>query len=249
MGAAGQHVDDFRPRQKSSATTASHNSWSMNLLQHVGAFAATFVALFPVVNPVGDAPIFLALTRSYPQSVRDILARKIALYGFMLLASSFLFGTPILDFFGISLAVIRMAGGMVIVATGWKLLNQDDNSEVDSKPGTVEGAMDHAFYPLTLPITVGPGCISIAITLGARMKHQDGPIWERGYLAALLGMFALCLLVLICYSRAHRLVKILGKSGTMILTRLSAFILLAIGVQIFWDGLHAGIPQLLSVTP
>jgi multiple antibiotic resistance protein len=165
----------------------------------------------------------------------------------MLLAGSFLFGTPILDFFGISLPIIRVAGGLVIAATGWKLLNQDDSSSRDdAKPGTMEDAMDHAFYPLTLPITVGPGCISIAITLGARMKHEAGPIWERGYVAALLGMFALCLLVLVCYSRADRLVQVLGKSGTTILTRLSAFILFAIGVQIIWDGLQAGLPQLLS---
>ena len=218
----------------------------MSLLRHLGAFAATFVALFPVVNPIGDAPIFLALTHAYPQSVRDILARKIAFYGFMLLAGSFLLGTPILDFFGISIVVVRLAGGMVLASTGWKLLNKDDSSDVDAKPGTLEYALDHAFYPLTLPITVGPGCISIAITLGARFKHEAGPVWERGYVAGLLGMLALCILVWICYSRADRLVKVLGKSGTTILTRLSAFILLAIGVQIIWDGLQAGIPQLLS---
>ena len=124
--------------------------------------------------------------------------------------------------------------------------------------------MGRAFYPLTLPITVGPGCISIAITLGAHMKHEAGPIWDRGYVSALIrrplgltipepcwwaehiGMFALCLLVSICYSRADRLVRMLGKSGTAILTRLSAFILLAIGVQIIWDGLKDGVPQLLS---
>lgn len=214
--------------------------------QHIGNFALTFVALFPVVNPIGDAPIFLALTQSYPQSVRTILARKIAFYGFMLLAASFLFGTPILDFFGISLVVIRIAGGMVLASTGWNLLNKDDSSAVGSKPGTLEYALEHAFYPLTLPITVGPGCISIAITLGARVKQEGGPIWERGYISALLGMFALCVLVWVCYSRADRLVKMLGKSGTQILTRLSAFILLAIGVQIMWDGLKMGIPQLFS---
>ena len=91
---------------------------------------------------------------------------------------------------------------------------------------------DHAFYPLTLPITVGPGCIFDCCHPRAQIKHEAGPIWERGYVASLLGMFVLCLLVFICYSRADRLVRVLGKSGTMILTRLSAFILLAIGVQI-----------------
>jgi multiple antibiotic resistance protein len=223
----------------------------MKIGEHIGDFAVTFVALFPVVNPIGCAPIFLALTRSYPQAVRKVLAGKVALYGFMLLVVSFLFGTPILDFFGISLAIIRIAGGLVVASTGWNLLNQDNNggdakNSVDSKSETLESALDYAFYPLTLPITVGPGCIAIAITLGARMKHESGPIWERGYIFALLGIFAICLLILICYSRADRLVKRLGKSGTEILTRLSAFILLAIGVQIMWNGLKIGIPELFS---
>lgn len=114
----------------------------MNILRHLGAFAATLVALFPVVNPVGDAPIFLSLTQAYPESVRNILARKIAFYGFMLLAGSFLLGTPVLDFFGISIVVIRLAGGIVLAATGWKLLNNDDSSSVDAKPGTMEYALD-----------------------------------------------------------------------------------------------------------
>jgi multiple antibiotic resistance protein len=157
-----------------------------------------------------------------------------------------LLGTPVLDFFGISIVVVRLAGGMVLAATGWNLLNSDGSSDADASQGTLEYALDHAFYPLTLPITVGPGCISIAITLGARFKHQAGPLWERGYVAGLLGMFALCILVWVCYSRADRLVRVLGKSGTTIVTRLSAFILFAIGVQIIWDGLQAGIPQLLS---
>ena len=222
----------------------------MKMSEHIGNFVVTFVALFPVVNPIGCAPMFLALTQSYPQSVRKVLAGKVAFYGFMLLVVSFLFGTPILDFFGISLAVIRIAGGLVVASTGWSLLNQDDSggkdsSDVDSE-GTLAQAMDYAFYPLTLPITVGPGCIAIAITLGARIKHEAGPVWERGYISALLGIFAICLLVWICYSRADRLVKRLGKSGTEILTRLSAFILLAIGVQIMWNGLTIGIPQLFS---
>src|SRR5215469_5005412 len=116
----------------------------MKMWHHIGNFAITFVALFPVVNPIGDAPIFLALTQSYSPSVRTILARKIAFYGFVLLAASFLFGTLILDFFGISLPIIRIAGGMIVTATGWQLLNEDNSSSDDrsseSKPGTLESA-------------------------------------------------------------------------------------------------------------
>jgi multiple antibiotic resistance protein len=223
----------------------------MNLLDFTKVMLTTFVTLFPVVNPIGDAPIFLALTRRYPQSAQRILARKIAAYGFMLLAVSFLFGSLILDFFGISIVVIQIAGGLVVAATGWSLLNQKDGApNQTAAPDTLEDALQHAFYPLTLPITVGPGCISIAITLGAHLRHQAGPGWEHGYprhfIAALIGMLLLCWLVMVCYSNADRLVHMLGKSGTTIMVRLSAFILLAIGVQIMWNGLSSGLPQLFS---
>jgi multiple antibiotic resistance protein len=223
----------------------------MRTIDFLKALLVTFMTLFPVVNPIGDAPIFLALTERYPQSVRAILARKIAGYGFALLAISFLFGSIILDFFGISLTVVQITGGLVVAATGWSLLNQKDaDSSENSTSATLEDALNHAFYPLTLPITVGPGCISIAITLGAHLRHQAGTGWEHGYprrfVAALIGMFILCILVLICYSRAEQFVKMLGQSGTSILIRLAAFILLAIGVQIMWNGLSSGMPSIFS---
>lgn len=106
------------------------------------------------------------------------------------------------------------------------------------------------FFPLTLPITVGPGCISIAIILGANLRREAGPGLfggvPRHFIAALIGMFLLCVLVMICYGSADRLVRRLGKSGTSILMRLSSFVLFAIGVQIFWNGLSAGVPQILA---
>jgi multiple antibiotic resistance protein len=223
----------------------------MNPRDFLQTLVLVFVALFPVVNPIGDAPIFLALTQRYPQAAQRILAKKIAAYGFVLLAVSFLFGSIILDFFGISVQVIQIAGGLVVAATGWSLLNAKESApSAEEATETLEDALEHAFYPLTLPITVGPGCISIAITLGAHIRHQAGPGFEHGYprhfFAGLLGMFLLCVLVMVCYSRADLLVKRLGKSGTTIMTRLSAFILLAIGVQIMWNGLSTGLPQMFS---
>ena len=225
----------------------------MDPLDFIKVLAVTFVTLFPVVNPIGDAPIFLSLTRQYPQSAQEILARKIAAYGFVLLAVSFLFGSEILSFFGITLVVIQITGGLILASTGWGLLNQQvAASSAERASDTLEDALQHAFYPLTLPITVGPGCISIAITLGAHLRHQAGVGFEHGYprhfLAALTGMFLLCVLVWVCYGNADRLVRLLGKSGTNILTRLSAFILMAIGVQIMWNGLSSGLPEMLAHT-
>jgi multiple antibiotic resistance protein len=222
------------------------------IVDFIQVFVLTFASLFPIVNPIGDAPIFLMLTQRYPQSAREILARKIAAYGFALLAGSFLFGSEILSFFGITLYVVQIAGGLVVASTGWRLLNQADEETASEakEPGSLENALQHAFYPLTLPITVGPGSISVAITLGAHLRSRAGPGFERGYpahfISALIGMLAICLLVYICYGNAARLVEMLGKSGTNILIRLSAFILLAIGFQIMWNGLTSGLPSLLS---
>ncbi len=218
------------------------------LLEHIRSFSFVFLALLPVVNPVGCAPIFLTLASGYPDSVRRVLARKIAIYAFAILICSFFIGNLILAFFGITLSVLRIAGGLVLAATGWQLLNQKDgqSKEAQGKFGSLEDAMNHAFYPLTLPITVGPGCISIAITLGARVREHSGVMWERGYIAAILAMLLICFLVFFCYQNAARLVRLLGSSGTSILVRISAFILLAIGVQIMWDGLAAGLPSLLN---
>ena len=217
------------------------------MVDFIRVLLAVFVALFPVVNPIGCAPIFLSLTQQYPDSAQRILSGKIAIYSFTLLAGSLLFGSIILGFFGISLVVIQIAGGLLLAATGWNLLNQkDDESTASKTPGPLEGALQHAFFPLTLPITVGPGSISIAITLGAHLRHQAGPGWEHGYprhfVAGLIAMLLLSGLVLVCYANANRMERLLGKSGTTILTRLSAFILFAIGVQILWNGLSAGIP-------
>jgi len=223
----------------------------MEIVNFVRVLLVAFTSLFPVVNPIGCAPIFLSMTRQYPESAQKILSRKIAAYGFAILAVSLVFGTPILKFFGISIPVIQIAGGLLVGVTGWNLLNaKEDDSGGNRTPATLDDALEHAFFPLTLPITVGPGCISIAITLGAQLRHEEGPGLfggvPRHFIASLIGMFLLCVLVMICYGSAEGLVRRLGKTGTSILMRLSAFILFAIGVQIFWNGLSAGLPEILA---
>jgi multiple antibiotic resistance protein len=222
----------------------------MNYSQIADAFKTivlAFTALFPLVNPVGGAPIFLSLTRQYPQPVQRVLARKIAVYGFALLAGSLVFGTEILSFFGISLTVVQIAGGLVVAVTGWNLLNQNPQAAAPADSGTLEDALQHAFFPLTLPITVGPGCISVAITLGAHLRYQNDAshgFYFQFFGSAMIGMALVCLLVVVCYGNAARLLKLLGPSGTSILIRLSAFILLTLGVQIIWNGLESGLPQI-----
>jgi MarC family membrane protein len=127
------------------------------------AFLLVFAGLFPVVNPLGAAPLFLSLTadRTPPQRAR--LAMLVALNSFWLLVGSTLFGSLILEFFGISIPVVRVAGGMLVTAMGWKLLSEGGSSSHEPLHDAAEaGVANDSFYPLTLPLTVGPGAISVA---------------------------------------------------------------------------------------
>jgi multiple antibiotic resistance protein len=198
-------------------------------------------ALFPIVNPLGSAPIFLALTRSYGSEERRILSRRIAFNSLVLILASYLIGTHILAFFGISLPVVQVGGGLVLVSTGWAMLKrtEDDTSKVDvHRTADVSDLLEKAFYPLTLPLTVGPGSISVAITLGANETHIDHRI-IFSIIGAAIGALLISASVYLCYAYADQLAKVLGATAMNVIMRLSSFLLVCIGVQIVWNGLSA----------
>ena len=134
------------------------------------------MGLFPIINPVGGAPIFLGLTRDCTDEERHLLARRVAISGFFLMLGSLIVGSHVLEFFGVTLPVVRVAGGLVVTAFGWKLLQAGDDG-IDSREVATAGkpvGREDAFYPLTMPLTVGPGAISVAIALGTqRPKAAD----------------------------------------------------------------------------
>jgi multiple antibiotic resistance protein len=201
-------------------------------------------ALFPIVDPLGGSPIFLSLTREYRPSARRALSRQIAINSFFLLLGSYLIGTHILAFFGISLPAVQVGGGMVVISTGWTLLKRRDEEERD---GVHRNSQHHeifhqAFYPLTLPLTVGPGSISVAITLGANSSHSGINI--LAILAATVGSAVIALSIFLCYGFADRLARILGVTAMTVIVRLSSFLLVCIGVQIVWNGVSAFLASL-----
>ena len=134
----------------------------------VNTFLLVFAALFPIVNPLGSAPIFLSLTADCTAQERDRLAFGVAFNGFFLLLGSLLFGSKILEFFGLTVPVVRVAGGLLVAAMGWKLLNEGNEppERQDVKNEARSTTIGDSFYPLTLPLTVGPGSISVALTIG-----------------------------------------------------------------------------------
>jgi len=213
------------------------------------AFANTlflvYAALFPVINPVGGAPLFLGLTQFATEQQRATLARKVARNCFFLLLGSLLVGSHVLEFFGISLPVVRIAGGLVVSAFGWRLLNSEtpiDGAQQEQGNATIPDS----FYPLTMPLTVGPGSMSVAIALGSQRPKYAGIaelLLQGG--AAVTGLVAMALTIYVCYRSSEATVRLLGKTGTSVVIRLSAFILLCIGIQILWGGVSelAGLKQ------
>jgi multiple antibiotic resistance protein len=198
-------------------------------------------ALFPIVNPIGGGPIFLGLTRDYTTLERKLLARSISWNSFILLVGSFAIGIHVLTFFGISLPVVQVGGGLIVISTGWAMLKQkDDEDERHSVRRHVndKDILRSAFYPLTMPLTVGPGSIATAITLGANAPRHHG-LNLLSLLAAVIGSAVVAFSIYLCYGFADRLAKVIGATGMNVILRLTSFLLMCIGVQILWNGASA----------
>ncbi len=164
-------------------------------------------ALFPIVNPIGGSPVFLLLTRDYSKESRKLLARRVAINSFILLIVSMAVGTHILSFFGISLPVVQVGGGLIVVSTGWAMLTRSDQVDrgQSHQAVTQEDILRNAFYPLTLPLTVGPGSISIAITLGANEPRHLGAN-VVALISAAIGAALIAVTIYICRRRWGRAV-------------------------------------------
>ena len=200
-------------------------------------------ALFPIVNPLGGSPIFLTLTSDYSGAARRALSRRVAINSFFLLVCSCLVGTHILSFFGISIPVVQVGGGLVVISAGWAMLNRSEDERTSHSGGvqkdvTPQDEYKGAFYPLTLPLTVGPGSISVAITLGANMPRHHG-IDFFGILSVLIGSLIIAASIYLCFGFSDRLASALGPTGMNVIMRLSSFLLVCIGVQILWNGAKA----------
>jgi multiple antibiotic resistance protein len=204
---------------------------------YFNAVLFTLAALLPIVNPLGTAPIFLSLTADLPHDARRRLAFVVARHAFLLLIAAILMGSYVLRMFGISLPIVRVGGGLLVTANGWRMLHDDLRSD-DPRPieAWEREVTRRAFYPLTFPLTVGPGSVSIAVTLGA--KAQANGMWSTAELVAdLIGVTLIAVTVFLSYRFSGRLIAYLGETGTTVFLRLSSFILLCVGVSIIWSGL------------
>jgi len=210
---------------------------TVDLRQIVEGVLLVFAALFPIVNPLGGAPIFLAMTCDYTPPERASLAWRVTVNAFILLLASVATGTYVLEFFGLSVPAVQVGGGLVVSSLGWRLL-QDPSTIDRPSPATAPTSRSLAFYPLTMPLTVGPGSISVAITIGANQSHSVRSLLINGP-AILIGVTLVAAAVFVAYRYADRLSRVIGETGMNVLLRLTAFILLCIGAQIVWNGASA----------
>jgi len=206
------------------------------------SFGFVFAVLLPILNPAATAPIFLGLTEGATSDTRAVLARRIARNMVLLMTGAMLVGSYVLDVFGISLPIVRVGGGLIVAANAWRLLNAEDSGS-DRRQALAEGftpehARRRAFYPLTFPISCGPGSIAAAITLGAALHDPVVATSLARFAGGWIGLAAVGVIMAVVFRYATQLLRPLGETGTLVFLRLSAFILLCVGVQIVWDGVR-----------
>ncbi|WP_232628266.1 MarC family protein [Methylobacterium sp. Leaf118] len=221
----------------------------MNVETALTSFLLALSGLFSIVNPVGSALIFAQITAERTGAERAELARRIGFYAALIMLAALWAGAPILNFFGVSLAALRIAGGLVVAASAWSLLSAPEAREArkhaEAGPESGEGLAEVAFFPLTLPFTTGPGTIAVAIALGAN-RPAEGPERIGFYLGASLAALAIAGMVRLAYGSADRVVTLIGPVRARVLGRLSAFLLLCVGTQITVNGVTDVLEPLLA---
>ncbi|CAO4155572.1 MarC family protein [Methylorubrum aminovorans] len=213
------------------------------------SFLLALSGLFSIVNPVGSALMFAQITADRSQSERAELSRRIGFYAALVMLAALWAGAPILNFFGVSLAALRIAGGLFVAAFAWTLLNAPETREArkhaEAEPEAGENLAEVAFFPLTLPFTTGPGTIAVAIALGANRPSEPGDL-AGFFIGASLAAMAIAGMIRLAYGSADRLVTLIGPVRARVLGRLSAFLLLCVGTQITVNGVSDVLGPLIA---
>jgi multiple antibiotic resistance protein len=213
------------------------------------SFLFALATLLPILNPPAVAPVFLTLTEGASTAARTQLAKRVAINIFIMLTGAMIAGNVVLEMFGISLPIIRVGGGLLVVATAWRLVSATDfdasHAQDMAEAYTPQQVRSKAFYPLTFPLICGPGAISAALTVGATLHAANASSAALQLTGSIPAIMVAALVVYLVLRFAAQFLHKLGPNGTAVLMRLSAFILLCLGVQIVWDGVHELVLELM----
>jgi multiple antibiotic resistance protein len=220
--------------------------------QFVTFFGLAFSALLPLINPLGDALVFMGLMGAAPPTLYRALSKRIAINTTLFMTVIQLVGTTIFKFFGISLPVMQVSGGLVLAAMGWSLLNQNDPpakaETVAADSPDVSLLERQVFYPFTFPITAGPGCVVVMVTLSAHASTASLVPALAAHVGIATAVILLSIAVYVCYSRAPAITARVRPETTHGILRVIAFVLFCIGVQIMWNGAAALLKTAFSIT-
>jgi multiple antibiotic resistance protein len=211
------------------------------------AFLLGFSSLFSIINPIGGALIFDSIAKDFAPADRMMMAARVGFYSLLVMFGALWGGTYVLHFFGVSIDALRIAGGTVVASSGWQLLISGDRhaDQKGHEPVALWGGdgdpQQLAFFPLTLPFTTGPGTIAVAITIGAERPSNDGLV--AFFVGTSLAAVANAGIIWIAYRFSDRLTRFMGATARQVIVRLTAFLLMCIGVQILVGALGDLIAQ------
>lgn len=203
------------------------------------------IALFPVVNPIGSAFIVNPFLSNLPQPEKRKAVNKITLYAFSLCTIAFFAGHWILELFGITIPIVRLAGGIMICKIGWDLLSPSKKDEKASNEtnlnehSSYSDVKDNLFYPITFPITTGAGSLSVLFTLSAHSADKQFNVYLINTAAILLAIILMCVLIYFFFLNTKKIIRVIGPDGEKILNRIIAFLIFCVGLQIAVTGIKS----------
>jgi multiple antibiotic resistance protein len=192
--------------------------------------AATFLALFPIVDPFGGIPVFFSMTSSWTQRDRYRTALKTGVWVFVILVTFLFFGRFVLHFFGISLPVLKIAGGLIVANSAWAMVTSTARITPE-EAHEAEEKEDISLTPLAMPLMSGPGAIGVVMALAA---HVDN--WSA-YIGMVIGIAGIAVSVTLFFVTGGPLVRRLGPSAVGAINKIFGFLILAIAVQLVWNGI------------
>jgi multiple antibiotic resistance protein len=191
---------------------------------------ATFLALFPIVDPFGGVPIFFSLTSSWSDRDRQRVALKAGMWVFVILVTFLFFGRFVLYFFGISLPVLKIAGGLIVANTAWGMVTSTARI-TPAESHEAESKEDISLTPLAMPLMSGPGAIGVVMALAAHVNNA------AAYIGMVIGIAVISLSVVLFFWMGGPLVRRLGPSAVGAINKIFGFLILAIAVQLVWNGI------------
>lgn len=215
----------------------------MQFIEFIYTFFASFLTLFPVTNPIGNAFIVNGFMHGLDNKDKKRLIKKIVLYCFLIGIGTLILGRFVLLLFGLNIAIIQLGGGLVICRTSFLMLSGGDTNEnkklkEESSMTLKDNLQNQLFYPISFPLIMGAGSISVILTMMATASNEAnllGTLINYGLIG--LVIFAICIVLYLSMTQTQFILKRLGKSGHTIINKLIAFITFCIGLQITVTGL------------